>query len=429
MLAWARFADEDSVARIMSAYKKMTRGTAKDRYKAENLKQALLISDTRAAMLFFEGIEELKSYAAIRGMTDAEMRDTLMMPDFGFEDDGIIRYDIGGNIIEVSVTKELDLQLYDTNAKKNVRSIPKKSNDAVKAAEYAKQFAELKKEVKEFIRTKKEQLCRMHVYGAAVKADTWHKIYVGHPIMHRLSQSVVWIDENSKTFVMSDKETVDYNGEKYLPQGDIRIAHVLEMTPEETLKWQKYITDTNGKQLFEQVWEPVIAWDKTNVSERYKNVTITSEQRNQLKTSLKRRGITVHSDNIDRDFNARSWNYEFSDSNTMNLGKSMRIDYRIDSESSDITFKKAKISENEDRREMNAILYEMDKATVVSHIMKDNVQMLTTELLDAFSVVQIATFTEIATENKAVNCAAVLMNYKNEKYPEYDAINDFIMDW
>ena len=50
--------------------------------------------------------------------SETDYRDTVMLSDFGFDADGIKRYDIGGTIIEVSLDGNLAPVIYDAKAKK-----------------------------------------------------------------------------------------------------------------------------------------------------------------------------------------------------------------------------------------------------------------------------------------------------------------------
>ena len=428
ILSWARFAKDEDIQAFTSQYKKLKRGKSKERYLAENLKQALIISQTRTAMLFFDEIEELSTYANARGMTCMELRDTLMMPDFGFDKDGVKRYDVGGNTIEITVNKDLSLSLFDVKNQKIIKSFPKKSDNLKKAETAAKDFSDFKKKIKSFIILKSEQLIKMHITGESLKNELWAEVYLGNPIIKNLSEYVIWKDETGKTFIVINGKIIECNENTYVPQDNIHVAHVLEMKPEEINNWQKLLVSKGQSQLFEQIWEPVFSISTDKISTAYNGIIISSKERNELKKNLKRCGINVRSGEMDREFVADYWEYEFSNENTMYFGKSLQIEYTVLDDNS-IQFKNAKINEKYNDRELNGILLELEKVVVRSHIQNNKTECLNEIILDCFSASQISGFIEYSVESKATDCTAYLMDYKNRKYPDYSSFDAFILEW
>lgn len=74
ILAWARYAKSETIQKIAGEYKRLKRGGAKERYFAKNLEQALLLSDTVAAVQFYDALGTLERYATYRSMTASELR-------------------------------------------------------------------------------------------------------------------------------------------------------------------------------------------------------------------------------------------------------------------------------------------------------------------------------------------------------------------
>lgn len=58
--------------------------------------------------------------------------------------------------------------------------------------------------------------------------------------------------------------------------------------------------------------------------------------------------------------------------------------------------------------------------------LKDDVSIA--EYLDSFTLAQIMEFIKVASENKCVNCLVVLMDYKNNKFEQYDPMDEFTLD-
>ena len=429
LLPWARYATDQSVERITSNYKTMINGKSRDRYKASNTREALIINDTRAAMQFFDRIGGLDDYAAKRGMSAMAMRDSVMLPDFSFDSDGIKRYDIGGNTIEVSITPELGFRIYDVKAQKEIRSFPKKSDDPAKAEACAKEFSAFKKSVLSFAKERTVLIHLMHISGENVDQEFWYKVYVNHPVIKCLSQLLVWQDEANCSFTVSDGKIVSATNEEYVPRGKIRVAHVLDMKKEDISTWQQFFAQAGRKQLFDQIWEPIINWNESDISDRYKGAVLSSDARNKLKQALKQRGIDSSADYDSREYNHRTGQYEYSDKGTMHYGTGIYVDFTIDPDTKETTFEKTYAHGNPGDREINAELLELDKATLSSQIAKDNDSSINTGILSGFTVSQISMLLNLAIEEKAEKCTALLLNYKNEHFKEYSNLDEFSLDW
>ena len=427
--AWVRYANEESVQKACEKHIHMSKGNAAPDEIGRRFYHELVHSDTRAAMQMFDKYGDLDLYAQQRGMSAMEVRDSMMLPAFDFDADDVKRYDIGGNTIEVSIAPDLSFRLFDVNKQKEIRSFPKKSDDPAKAEACAKEFAAFKKEVLAFAKQRTELLHKMHMSGEYVRADLWRKVYVEHPVIAKLAKLVVWQDEARKTFMVADDGTIDSQSNAYVPQGKIRVAHVLNMEPTDITAWQQWLAKRGCVQLFEQVWEPVIRYDAKDIANRYKGATLTNEERNAVKKALKLRGVDMRAAEMDREYNHRAGEWVFSNKGTMLFGDCLRVDYTVDEKTKAITFGKASADVFSTKREMNAVLLEMDKATLSAQITRDNEAALTDQALSVFSAAQTAGLLNLAIDHKATRCTACLLDYKNAHFPEFVDVNEFSLDW
>ncbi len=427
--AWVRYAGEESIRRACERHIHMSKGKAECDALGQRFYNKLINSNTRAAMLTFEKYGELERYARAHGMTAMEIRDTMMLPAFAFDSNGVKRYDIGGITIEVSIAPDLSFRLFDMNQQKVIHSFPRKSDDPAKAEACAKDFAAFKKEVLSFAKERSKLLHRMHITGDYVNADLWRKVYIEHPVIRHLAQLVVWQDEAGKTFMIMNGETIDASDNAYVPQGRIRVAHVVEMNPADIDTWRKWLTKHNRVQLFEQVWEPIIIWSPDTIQSRYNGASLTNTERNALKDSLSKRGVYMRADDMAREFNHRAGEWVFSNEGKMLFGDCLRIDYKVNENTKDITFGKASTRVKPGNREMNTVLLELDRMTLLKQISSDHDSALTAETLSEFSAAQITDFINLAIDSKATRCTAVLLSYKNEHFPEYADMNEFTLDW
>lgn len=429
IVAWARYADDKSVKGITWNYKSELRGKKKQNIRAETVKESLLLSNTIAAAELFDSIGELDRYAAKRGVNEMELRNTDMIPEFGFDSDGVKRYDIGGNVIEARITDALKIELFDTNAQKVIRSFPKKSADPAKAEAAAKDFAAFKKDVTAFIKEYDLQTAKMYMIGDSISLDTWNKVYRDHPIISKLNNMIIWQDTAGCTFAVIDGQIIDSNGNDFMPNDQVRVAHVLDMDADDIVRWQKLLKDKKQSLLLEQVWEPVRQSKNTVDSSRYSGAVITSKERNLLKTRLKRRGINVSAGEVRREYDYRAGKYIFDSENDMFFDNAAKLHYTVEEKSGDLTLGDFTVRNSKDVRKINAILLELDRITISAQIRCDNVEAIEEAQLDELTVSQISDFIKLATENKATNCTALLLDYKNRKYPEYDSFDEFVLEW
>ncbi len=431
LIAWASFADEESIERMTATYKTMIRkrDADEDHKKARCIRDALMINDTPAAMQFYERIGELDRYAEMRGMTAMEMRDSVMLPAFDFDADGIKRYDTGDTVIEVSITPELGFRLFDTAKQKEIRSFPKKGSDPAKAEACAEAYAAFKKEVLTFAKERTALLHKLHMSGEWLNPELWRRVYVGHPVIRHLTNLLVWEDEGKTTFVIEGDRFVDCKGQPCNPKGKIRVAHVIEMDPAQTVAWQRYFARTGKKQLFEQVWEPLYARRISEIREtRYAGAVLSKEERSAVKKALALRGIDVHSGEMRRYYDDSTGKFAFSNENDMYFGRSLCLHYTVDEKTGAVTFGKSVIHDGSPR-EMNAILLVLDKATMAHQVSCDNDPALTEESLSGFTAAQISGLLELAVSHSAIRCTALLLEYKKKHFPEFADIDEFTLDW
>ena len=132
---------------------------------------------------------------------------------------------------------------------------------------------------------------------------------------------------------------------------------------------------------------------------------------------------------MEREFNYREGQYEFSNEGTMEFGDCLSVDYVVNPETKEVTFGKATAHVEPGDREMNAVLLELNKATVSSQVTLDNDASINMQTLSTFTASQISSLLNLAIEKKAEKCTALLLNYKNEHFPEFAEVNEFSLDW
>ena len=69
----------------------------------------------------------------------------------------------------------------------------------------------------------------------------------------------------------------------------------------------------------------------------------------------------------------------------------------------------------------------LDKATVTGRVKKDDVSAA--QWFDRFTLAQIQSFIDLASENNAVNVLALLLEYKNTHFADFDPMAEFTLEW
>ena len=373
---------------------------------------AILLNETREAMMYADKHSILGSYAYIRGLDAETLRDTKLV-DFGLDDKGCKQFDLGNTVIEASVGQDLSVSLFDTTAQKVVKSLPKKGADPDKHAAATAELSDLKKNLKKVIKGRNDTLFERFLNGKTQTAAAWIASYTQNPVLHRVAELIVW-NQKDKTFILTDKGIVDSNGNLYELAVDVPVgvAHPADMTTKELAAWQTYFTSHGLKQPFEQVWEPVI--DENSFAEdRYKGCMIPFYRFK----GREKHGISVQDwdfhNQIDISFEGCSANVE-------------RIDWARHQIEMNHRFQVNSISFRSLTRKVNHILAYLDRITVYDRIVKDDVSVA--QYLPSFTLAQITEFIKLTSENNCPNVTAILLDFQQKNFPEFDPMAEFTLD-
>ena len=373
---------------------------------------ALLLNDSREAMLFAEKEKCLDYYAQIRD-TDADVLRSTRMIDFGFNADGKILYDLGSTVIEATLGDDLAISLYDTAAGKAVKSLPKRGAEEAKYNECAAAFAEFKKNYKKIVKARNDLLFESFLNGRAVKAKIWQEAYLGNPVLNKVARLIVW-SQSGKTFTLGRDGLIDSTGAAFTLQKniDVAVAHPIEMQVDDVARWQRYFTGKQLKQPFEQIWEPSLVKNGVD-KDRYKGICIPYYRF----LHQEKHGITVYDKNYHNDITIY-----LADCNA----RVKRVDWARHEISPDDRFEVASIVPKSQSRAANHILYYLDKCTIYGMLERDEVESLPD--LNGYTAAQLSAFLSFSIEHNAVKCTAALLDYKNEHFADFSAMDEFTLD-
>lgn len=427
IIAFTRYADEKQIKEFVKTIYARKKGSPKNRMWAQTAENALYLSDCIAAAEYMDKNKMLQQYAQMRGISETDFRDSRMVENFGFNENGVILFDIGDNTVELSITYDAKIQLFDVGEQKIIKRFPKKSGDAKKLCKSNDEFKELKKNIEDFIAKRIEYFNVLYLNGQYVTHGVWTKTYLTHPIIRVLARLLIWKDEAGKLFVVTEEGAVDINGQTYAPNGDVKLAHILEMEENEIDNWRKFLADRKQKQLFAQIWEPLVNDELKELNKRYDGVIISNKDRNAFKKAMKIRGVEVKSAAQKGEYDYSVGKYEFSNEGTMCIGDYADLSYTVDENTKDLTLGNLRTGiANE--RVLNVLVYELDKVCIRAKIARDEVDQIQVEQLDSFNLAQINEFINYATECKSVKCTAMFMDYKNKKYPDFDWLDELILE-
>ncbi|MBR3031882.1 MAG: leucine-rich repeat protein [Clostridiales bacterium] len=234
--------------------------------------EALVLNDTKEAMLWLQKWTGLKNYAAIRGLKVDEAYEKCLF-DFGFNAEGKRILDLGSTRVEVRLGPDMQSCFYDTKKGKTVKTLPKSGVDPDVYKVVSEELADMKHNLSKSVEVKRELLLLQFLDGKTSTVASWKKHYLENPILRKIAGLVVWT-QKEKTFMVSEDGFIDSLGNEYtLGRSSIGIAHPMEMKEDEVLLWQKYFLERGLEPAFCQMEEPV--YDPEKLSEnRYEKKSI-----------------------------------------------------------------------------------------------------------------------------------------------------------
>ena len=406
-----RYADEPLMAELTRRAPKWASSVSgNDAPPLRTFRMAALYSETRATMLFADKFGDLDKYAGIRG-TDVDTIRDKYLSDVGLDEKGGKVYDLGNQIVTVRLQKDLNF-LVELPTGKTAKSLPKKGADAEKYAAANADFSEMKKSAKKIVKNRVSILFEDFLSGRARKADAWKESYLKNPLLRQVASLLVWV-QDGKTFLLTDTGAVTADGTPYsIGDAEIALAHPMDMTRNDVTDWQKWFTARGTRQPFEQIWEPVV--EPNSVTEdRYQGCMIPYYRF----LGQNKHGIYVE----DADFH-NEIDISFDDCHA-DIHRIVWMRHEI---SPDHRFEIRTFCVEQFTREANHIIAYLDRVTIYDRIRKDDTGI--SAFLPQFTLAQITEFIKVATENNCTNVTALLLDYKNQNFADFDPMEEFSLE-
>lgn len=313
-------------------------------------------------------------------------------------------------MIEVTIGDDLKLRLYDTEKKKVVKSLPKRGVDpAVYEREKAK-LDELKKSIDSTVKQRKKLLFEDFLSGRARDAQGWRDAYLGNPVLKGVARLIVW-QQGDSTFTVLADGLIDSVGEQYeLSEDDVLVAHPIEMTKADIEAWRDYYASRGLKQPFEQVWERAI--DASTIEPgRYAGIPIPFYRFK----GREKHGIRV----VDREYHN-----DISISFAGCSATVKRLDWHRHRIEIDDRFEIEEISYYRFTRQVNHIIAYLDRCCLYPRIASNDLSVM--DELEGVTLAQIIEYIDVASSGNATELAAELLEYRNERFPEYGSIDSLV---
>ncbi len=402
---YCRYASGAMITLLLREKRNWIRAGAKGKTASAEADKALLLSDTREAMLYMDKSGALSRYAEMRA-TDAEtLRDTVLS-GFDLDDNGEKVYDLGNTIVIARLNPDLTVGLYDSTTGKEVRTLPKRGEDPDKYEVAAADLKDIRANVKKIAKARNNFLFAAFLDSTAFPATSWKAAYLINPLLRQIASLLVW-EQDGRTFTLAGKQSVDADGNTVaLTEASIYLAHPMELPETVTEAWQRYFTSRGLKQYFAQVWEPVRRENEI-APNRYEGVNIPVK----FTMNASRHGIHFE-----------PGNRRYGEGAGFSCDDCMIENAEIE----DGVFTLGEISFDYYTRMVNHIVAVLDRWTVRDRIAKDDASIA--ELLPGFTLAQITELLTLATERGATNCTALLLEYKNTHYADFDPMAEFTLE-
>ena len=405
---FCRYASEEEIEEWIRDIENSTGGARTGRNKCVIFSNALLLSDFYTPRLKLnEGkrfIRRINKYAEMRGITE-----DIALTDVGLDEFGKITYDLGDKSITAFLTDDFKLKLTNEKTGEALEEFPEKEGCAgFKSYKKAKtDFKRKSRYLEQAVKIRTDRLFKDFLYGKSYDFDEWKRTEFATAINKKLAELLVW-EQGGRCFTVKDGKLILNSGEEFVPKNaTVRLAHPMELSPEEIDEWRQYFKNESIQQPFVQTYEPVVNL-KSIKKDRYLGVKIplgnfVSKREHGIYTDFSR--LELQDCEIKYTFYARGWITDENDK--VEVYKFVPVKYG---------------------RQANHIVALLDKWSAAERIKKDDMSVV--NLISGATAEELAEYTEIAIKSNAQNLTAKLLEMKKERSSEWDATEEFSLgEW
>jgi hypothetical protein len=378
------------------------------------MRGAMLLNESREAIILSEKWHLLDEYARRMGTTADILRDTVLT-EFDLDADGSKRYDLGNAMIVASPREDLTVHLFNETTGKNVRLLPTKGADPEKLSIASEDLADLKKNIKNAVKSKVNKLKEDFVSASESRASDWKTSYTQNYVLKRIASLLVWQwnlnTTTSRFMLLMDGSFIDCSGQPVEVNDEVTIclAHPVELPIDELECWRELLAQKQIAQPFVQIFEPVIDMDPAVVSEHYEGVELPLY----LLKGLSREGVKLEYGRDD-DYayleligHAVRAGVDYDDRRSLYVIPSLAYDHIV---------KLRNVRINGTRRAVNHEVYAMDKALISNRVRYGDIAAVQA-VSHVITAKTIEHLIDVSIKAQQMECTAWLMNYKNDHFP------------
>jgi hypothetical protein len=374
---------------------------------------AMMLSDTREAMLLIEKWGLLDEYARIRNTTADVLRDTFLT-EFNLDADGSKRYDLGNTVIAASLGSDLSVSLFNETTRKEVKSLPKRGADPEKHSAASTDLADLKKNIKKAVKSRVDQLKNGFVSGAESKTIDWKASYTNNYVLRRIASLLIWQWTHKKDirhFMMTiDGHFIDCNEQliEIPDKGVIKVAHPVEFSSSELECWQNLLAEKQIAQPFVQMFEPICDLDPSVVVSQYEGIKLPMFLlRGLAKEGIHNTGFMYDYEGSTLSFGGKAISIYASSEGVYYTERGIPFDEIVELK---------KVNINGTPRAVNHEIYALDKALIENRVRNGDIPAVQA-FSRAITAKTIQHLIDVSIQAEKMEVTAWLMNYKNDHFP------------
>jgi hypothetical protein len=219
------------------------------------------------------------------------------MPTAGLDERGAFVADYGSRQFQIRLSEDMSLIATDENGK-TLKNLPdaRKEEDPEKVKEIKKEFASAKKELAGVLKHQSDRLYEAMCTMRRWNPDDWEKYIVGHPIVSRLAQRLLWAQFDAKGKLISifrildDRSYTDAKERELTLNASLTVGlvHSSIIGKEDRASWKKHLVDYKVIPLFEQLSEHT-----HDLSDEQKELTELSLYKGFMIEAFKMRGLAT----------------------------------------------------------------------------------------------------------------------------------------
>ncbi|MCW1841339.1 DUF4132 domain-containing protein [Prosthecomicrobium hirschii] len=211
--------------------------------------------------------ELIDEISAERGWTRDQLGDRTA-PTGGLDETGLLELPIGDRVYGARLDAGLKLALFNPDGKP-VQGLPATADDEAGLAATKKLLSQARKEIRQVVDLQSQRLYEAFCCERRWPIEDWTAFLLGHPVIGRLVQRLVWLGFDAAGTVVAAFRPLDDLTLTDAADGSVDpatfatvgLAHPLFMAEGDAEAWQRHLADYAVEPLFAQFGRPILRAD------------------------------------------------------------------------------------------------------------------------------------------------------------------------